>query len=59
MGRKRLRGTPLVENVAEDTDIRTDSGSSSDEGDAPIGRSFRSYLGIYRGTSPIRKRPPP
>ena len=42
--RERLRGTPQVEKVAEDTDIRTDSGSSGDEGDtycAPIGRSFR------------------
>ena len=37
--RERLRGTPQVEKVAEDTDIRTDSGSSGDEGDVvgPLG----------------------
>jgi len=39
-------GDPMeVEKVSEDTD--SDSGSSGDQGEAPIGRSFRRQYAVY------------
>ena len=48
--RARLRGTPQVEKVVEDTDIRTDSGSSGDDGEslANIRSLCNSHIGGSR-----------
>ena len=48
--RERLRGTPQVEKVVEDTDIRTDSGSSGDDGEslANIRSLCTSHIGGSR-----------